>query len=158
MAQYKASQVAAIKDAIAEARQWAVSQRAVEPLAFYQCFRDAGGLVCPSGESWDDVDGLDQRIERALSHGGMPDEPIVAREVARIRREAAWASALLDDRVVGMRAHLGADEAADPRFKPLLADDRGLGARIFRRYDIVVPPPDCLSLRFTPVYEHELEW
>lgn len=130
-------------------------------LAFARAFVGAGGVQIPGRpDAGDEARALGERLIRALRAGAMrhPDDRDLQREVDRARREARWALAGADDKVVGFFIVLPPgveDESATA--EALSHASQGLGPGVFAKGDIVVLQPELDGTRFQPVLEDEIE-
>lgn len=157
---YRAQQLAAIRDAVAAARETLRRNGADDPLAFARAFVAAGGIQVPGRPN----DGaamcaLGERLLWALTSGNYhhPGDPDLQREVDRARNEVHWVAAMRDDKVVGFFMQLPAHALQSPTVQALSHDNKGLGPGVFRKGDIVVLQPECDGARFIAVLEDEIE-
>jgi hypothetical protein len=159
MSEYTTEQIERIRTAVAEARAALRARSHYDPLEFARVYVAHDGVQIP-GES-PDTDaraGLAERLLRALSDGGdAADDPALAREIARVRQETRWAEAGESDEIVGFRLELPPAALLERPCRALLKLDRGLGAAVFPKTQVVVLPPVCGGARFVPVREYEIE-
>lgn len=156
---YKAKQIEIITDAVAAARLEMRRQRRFTPQLFAQVFIAHGGIQIP-GEPDNEAERarVAEAVTRALAGGQSGDiDPTVQRELQRARQEASWTEAAESDWVVGFSISLSPQAARHPVCEHLLNDNRGLGANVFRKHEIVVLRPECDGCSFQPVYADDLE-
>jgi len=157
-APWTSSQARAIARAVEAGRAAVRETGRADRLAFARAYVEAGGVQVPGRP---DEDGRAGEIAAALLHalgrGATSDDPDVAREIVRVERETALAGALRDPHIVGFVVDLGETGAADPACQALLGRDFGLGAAVWPRSRVAVPPPWCLDYAFLPIGEGEVE-
>lgn len=157
---YRARQLAAIRDAIAAAREVLRCNGTDDPLEFARAFVAQGGIQVPGRP--DDAEAmraLGERVLRAFASGSYhhPEDPDLQREVERVCNETHWVAAMRDDKVVGFFVQLPAHALRSPTVEALSHENRGLGPGVFRKGDIVVLQPECDGARFIAVLEDEVE-
>lgn len=159
MAPYTPEQVAAIRRAVADAREAMRRADSYTPLTFAKAYLALEGLQIPGGVR-------DEQRRRRVSEGllrtleGQPTDcrdPLIAAEMERIAIEVQWGFAAQAPEVVGFRLQLGRESAQRPACRDLADVDRGLGPAVFGKGEVVVLPPECRGATFIPVREHELE-
>lgn len=156
MTDYSPEQLEQIRLAVAQGREAMRVAGRFEPLVFARAFVAAGGVRVP-GAAGDDP-ALGAALLRALEPGVNPTgDALLAREIERARNEARWAQLAESDAVVGFHLRLPPAALLDPKCRQILKADRGLGAAVFRKAEIVVLPAACDGASFTPVFEHEIE-
>lgn len=155
MTDYTPQQLAQIRLAVAQGREAMRAAGRFEPLVFARAFVAAGGAQAPGGAG--DGPSLGARLLHALEHGEAASDALLAREIERARNEARWARLAESEAVVGFHLRLPPAALLDAKCRELLKADRGLGAAVFRKAEIVVLPAACDGASFTPVYEHEIE-
>lgn len=160
MVSYRARQLAAIRDAVAVAREALRCNGVDDPLVFGRVFVAEGGIQVPGRP--DDaaaVRALSERLLRALASGSYPhpEDPDLQREIERARNEARWVAAMRDDKVVGFFVQLPMHARRSPTVEALSHENRGLGPGVLRKGDIVVLQPECDGARFIAVLEDEIE-
>lgn len=153
---YTPEQLQQIRLAVAQGREAMRAAGRFEPLVFARAFVAAGGVQVP-GAAGDDS-ALGAELLRALEQNApTTGDARLAREIERARNEARWAQLAESDTVVGFHLRLPPAALLDPKCREILKADRGLGAAVFRKGEIVVLPTACDGASFTPVYEHEIE-
>lgn len=156
MTDYSPEQLEQIRLAVAQGREAMRAAGRFEPLVFARAFVAADGLQAPGAPIAGGA--LAARLLRALEHGELAGgDALLAREIERARNEARWAQLAESDAVVGFHLRLPSAALLDPKCRAILKADRGLGAAVFRKAEIVVLPAACDGASFTPVYEHEIE-
>lgn len=156
MPDYTPEQRERIRLAIAHGRDAMRVAGQFEPLVFARAFIAAGGLQVPGAAA--DTAALAARVVTALEQNESGNaDALVAREVERARAEARWTQLAESDAVVGFHLQLPGAARLDAACREILKSDHGLGAAVFRKFEIVVLPPACDGARFTPVYDHEIE-
>lgn len=156
MTDYTLEQLTQIRLAVAQAREAMRAAGRFEPLVFARAFVAAGGVQAPGGAG--NSPSLGARLLRALELGeAAGGDALLAREIERARNEARWAQLAESEAVVGFHLRLPPAALLDGKCRELLKADRGLGAAVFRKAEIVVLPAACDGASFTPVYEHEIE-
>lgn len=160
MAQFRARQLAVIRDAVAAGREAMRATGDYDALTFARAFIDAGGVQLPGRpDAEEEAAALGERLLQALAGGSgrHPGDPDLQREVDRARTEARWTAAQGDDKVVGFFMTLPEAALDSPTAEALSHENHGLGPGVFRKADIVVLQPDCDGARFHPVLEDEIE-
>jgi hypothetical protein len=158
MSAYTPDQIRIIRHAVAAGREATRAQRDFSPLAFARIYVAHEGVQLPG-----DFDGprraeVARRLLTLLQQGETSsDDGDLQRELHRARTEARWAEAAVSDKVVGFRLQLGGEAAKRPECLALLSTDRGLGAAVFRKAEVVILPPGCGGAEFIPVGEDEIE-
>ena len=155
---FRARQMEAIRNAVAEAREAIRARGTCTPLAFAEAFVAAGGPRRPGDDTPESREALGRALLSALARGESAADPDVRREVERARNEAAWAQAMEDDSVVGFYLALPEQAREDPAVEALAHRVGGLGAGVVARSEVVVLQPVCDGVRYVPVREHEVEW
>lgn len=155
MTDYTPEQLERIRLAIGAGREAMRLAGRFEPLVFARAFVAAGGVQLPGKPG--DAQSLAARLIHALDSGEVSTDPLLTREIERARAEARWAALAEADDVVGFRMELPPAALLDSKCREILKADRGLGAAVFRKAEIVVLPAACDGASFTPVYEHEIE-
>ncbi|MDN5851110.1 MAG: hypothetical protein L0H63_15990 [Nitrococcus sp.] len=160
MIAYRARQLAAIRDAIAAAREALQCSGADDPLAFAGVFVAQGGIQLP-GRPNDApaMRALGERLLHALASASYhhPEDPDLQREIERAHNEVHWVTAMRDDKVVGFFLQLPTQALRSPTVEALSHENRGLGPGVLRKGDIVVLQPECDGARFVAVLEDEIE-
>jgi hypothetical protein len=159
MANFKARQLAAIRDAVAAGRDAMREAGRFEPGVFARAFVAAGGVHIPGRRDEAAEQALAARLLDALNSGeySHPADRDLQREVDRARNEAKWTAAQADDKVVGFFLMLPESAHDSPVAEAVSHDSHGLGPGIYRKGDIVVLQPECDGARFVPVLEDEIE-
>ncbi len=155
---YTPQQTAALRKAIRQARSALRDAGRYDPLDFARAFIDNGGVQIPGHE--DDAEraqSVATRILAVLAGAEHTDDEDVLREVHRARVEAGWTQAACEDGIVGFFLRLGPMSASDPRCRPLLDVDYGLGGGVVPKTHILIPPPCCQDYDYVPVRDHEVE-
>lgn len=156
MTDYTPEQLDQIRLAVAQAREAMRAAGRFEPLVFAWAFTAAGGLQVPGTIT--DTTALGRRLLLALERGeNGGTDALLVREIERARTEANWARWAEADDIVGFHLQLPPAAVLEPKCREILKADRGLGAAVFRKGEIVVLPAACDGARFTPVYVHEVE-
>lgn len=160
MVTYRARQLAAIRDAIAAAREALHCSATDDPLAFARIFVARGGIQLPGRPS--DAPAMRALGERLLSalastNHHHPEDADLQREIERAHNEARWLAAMRDDKVVGFFLQLPTQALRSPTAEALSHKNRGLGPGVLRKGDIVVLQPECDGARFVAVLEDEIE-
>lgn len=159
MRAYTVEQIERIRMAVVEARAALRAQGRYEPLAFARVYVAHDGVQIP-GEPPDAAARarLAEALLQALADGrDAAEDPDLARELARAHNEARWAEAEQADDVVGFRLELPPAALLERPCREFLKLDRGLGAAVFPKTQVVVLPPGCGGARFVPVREYEIE-
>lgn len=156
MTDYTPEQLEQIRLAVAQGREAMRIAGRFEPLEFARAFVAAGGVRVPGATTDDPALGAEllHALEQSATATG---NAILTREIERARNEARWAQLAESDAVVGFHLRLPPVALLDPKCRQILKADRGLGAAVFRKAEIVVLPAACDGASFTPVYEHEIE-
>lgn len=160
MVGYRARQLAAIRDAVAAAREALRCNGTDDPLVFARAFVAQGGIQLP-GRADDMVARrlLGEQLLRALASGvrHRPENPDLQREIDRVHNEVQWVAAQRDDKIVGFFLQLPTQARRSPTMEALSHSNSGLGPGVFRKGDIVVLQPECDGARFIAVLEDEIE-
>ncbi len=130
-----------------------------DPLVFARAFIDHQGMQIP-GEPDDETGAreLADLLMRSLAAAEpLGNDATLRREFQRACSEAAWVQAAESERLVGFRFQPGPLAAQNPVCRMFVDQDRGLGAMVFPKGEIVVLPPECDGSTFVPVYEHDVE-
>lgn len=154
---FRARQVEAIRQALAEAREVIRQAGECTPQAFLRAFVAAGGPRRPGDDDPDSRDGFGRRLLELAHAGGEPADADLRRELERARNEAAWAAALEDDSVVGFYLDLPPAARQDPVVEALSHQMAGLGPGVVPRSAVLVLQPVCDGVRFVPVRDFEVE-
>ena len=155
MTDYTPEQLQQIRLAVAQGREAMRAAGRFEPVEFARAFVAAGGVQVPG--AGDDPQ-LGSELLRALEHSTtVTGNALLTREIERARNEARWAALAESDAVVGFHLRLPPVALLDPKCRQILKADRGLGAAVFRKGEIVVLPAACDGASFTPVYDHDIE-
>lgn len=158
MSAYTPDQIKIIRHAVAAGRDAARRQHDYSPLVFARAYVAHGGVQLPGDGDEPRRALLAQRLLDLLEQGkGHTDDADLQRELHRVRTEARWAEATLSDKVVGFRLQLSGEALNRPECLTLLGTDRGLGAAVFRKGEVVVLPVGCSDAAFIPVVEDEIE-
>ncbi|HET8700452.1 MAG TPA: hypothetical protein VFL97_02155 [Nitrococcus sp.] len=160
MKSYSARQLAAIRDAVAAAREALRCSGSNDPLAFARAFIAAGGIQvpgCPDDAAA--MRALGERLLRALAGGSYlhPQDPDLQREIERSCTETRWTAMMRDEKVVGFLVQLPTHALRSPTAQALSRADQGLGPGVLRKGDIAVLQPECDGARFIAVLEDEIE-
>lgn len=158
MASYSPDQILAIRRAIAEGRAAVSGHGHRDLLRFAAAYVAHGGIQVP-GQPEDQKarDAIARRLMAILESTATAEDPSVMRELARVKMETQWANAARLPKVVGFRLQLGPEALRRTECLALLAVDRGLGAAVFGKTEVVVLPPGCEDCEFIPVMEDEVE-
>jgi len=159
MADFRARQVARIRDAIAAGRQAVRQAGQADRLTFARAYVDAGGPQVPGDREGEASDALAARLMPALAEGRTraSDDADLDRELIRVDNETEWALALDDERVIGFLLDLPDAALETPTVEALAHQSQGLGPGVFRKADILVLQPECDGARFIPVTDHDIE-
>jgi hypothetical protein len=159
MSGYTVEQVRLIRAAVAAGRDAMREQGKFEPAVFAAAFIEHGGIQIPGEVGAADKDRqVAVEVLRTLEQARPTStDGTVAREVRRARSEASGAAAAESDSVVGFRLELSAAGRRHPACQALASMDRGLGAAVFRKEEVVVLPPEADGSTFIPVREDEIE-
>lgn len=159
MREYTVEQIERIRGAVAEARAALRAQRRYDPLAFARVYVAHDGVQIPGEDpATEGRTRLADALLQALEAGrDAAEDPDLSRELARAHNEARWAEAEEADDVVGFRLVLPPAALLERPCREFLKRDRGLGAAVFPKTQVVVLPPGCAGARFVPVREHEIE-
>ncbi len=160
MVGYRARQLAAIRDAVAAAREVLRDNGTDDPLVFAEVFVAEGGIQvpgCPDDEAA--MHTLGEQLLWALASGRCyhSEDPDLQREIDRVYNEVQWVAAQRDDKIVGFFLQLPASVKRSPAMEALGHSNNGLGPGVFRKGDIVVLQPECDGVRFIAVLEDEIE-
>lgn len=159
MGAYTTEQLNTIRSAIAEARAALRACGRYDPLEFARVYVAHDGVQIP-GEPPDSPARLRlaEALLLALEHGrDAAGDAALAHELERARNEARWAEAEESEEIVGFRLELPPAALLERACREILKLDRGLGAGVFPKTQVVVLPPGCSGARFVPVREHEIE-
>lgn len=158
--QYRARQIAAIRDAVSAARQALRSEGRFDPVRFAEVFIAEGGVQIPGRpDEHEAARELGIALREALARGERhhAEDANLQREIRRAVAETCWAEAMEDDTVVGFYLDLPPAALDSPTAEALSHENHGLGPGVFRKADVVVLQPACDGARFIPVREHEIE-
>lgn len=159
MSGYTVEQVRLIRAAVAAGRDAMRVRGKFDPAVFAQAFIENGGIQIPGQIG---AEGECRRVAaevlRALEQARPTStDGIVAREIQRARSEARCGEAAQSDSVVGFRLELSESAKRHAACQALASMDRGLGAAVFPKEEVVVLPPEADGSIFIPVREDEIE-
>ncbi|MCO6439896.1 MAG: hypothetical protein J5I81_02160 [Nitrococcus mobilis] len=160
MVGYRARQLAAIRDAVAAAREALRRNGTDDPLVFAKVFVAQDGIQVPGHpDDGTAMRALGEQLLRALASGRCyrPEDPDLQREIDRVHNEVQWVAAQRDDKIVGFFLQLPAQAKRSPAMDALGHHNSGLGPGVFCKGDIVVLQPECDGARFIAVFEDEIE-
>lgn len=159
MRAYTAEQIERIRAAVAEARAALRARGRYDLLEFARVYVAQEGVQIPGEPADVSARGrLAEALLAALAEGrDAAGDPALAHELERVRNEVRWAEIGEADDVVGFRLELPPAALLERPCRAFLKLDRGLGAGVFPKTQVVVLPPGCGGARFVPVREHEIE-
>ncbi len=160
MVPYLPEQIALVVDAVREGRAALQEAGVDDPLVFARAYVEHNGIQIPGKPNdHERSQEIAAKLMHALGRGldDPDDDADVAREMHRVRTETRIALHLEVRSVIGFLLELGSASTMDVACLELLAEDCGLGAAVFPKARVVVPPPWCLDYDFTPIREDEVE-
>jgi len=158
MANFRARQLANIREAVDYGRQALRAADSRDPAVFAAAYIEACGPQIPGDTAPEAGAELGGRLRQAVSRGERHvADGDLQRELDRVHGEVAWVVAQADDQVAGLLLELPPGAEESPTAEALSHQSEGLGPGVFRKADIVILQPDCDGARFHPVTHHDIE-